>query len=88
MTLDQQDALYREGIALMEVSLRGEGGRWPQEFIMRHFAYLHLEPKQRAIAALYADLAKAVVLSIEPAEERTVALRKLLESRDAALRAA
>lgn len=70
------------------------------EHIMQFFAYEHLPPKLQAISKPFCELARAIVG--EPAgeplvtglagalprnAERTVALRKLLEAKDAAVRA-
>jgi hypothetical protein len=62
------------------------------EHIMQFFAYLHLPPKLQEVARPFCELAKTLVdpdgqpLPRNP--ERTVALRKLLEAKDAAVRAA
>lgn len=51
------------------------------------FEYGHLPPGLQAISARFADLARGLVADLEPGPERTVALRKLLEAKDAAVRA-
>lgn len=58
-----------------------------QEHIMQFFAYSHLPPDKQAISMRFAQLAHAIVESTPRNPERTVALRKLLESKDAAVRA-
>jgi hypothetical protein len=66
--------------------------------IMQFFAYEHLPEKLQAISKPFGDLAKALVgVNANPENgipalvprnaERTVALRKLLEAKDAAVRA-
>ena len=68
--------------------------------ILRFFAYEHLPPKLQAISKPFADLARAIVgdergmpagtsteFPIQRNPERIVALRKLLEAKDAAVRA-
>lgn len=63
----------------------------PQESdleIMRWFGYDHLPPHLQAVSRPYADLAQALTASIPHSQELAVALRKLLESKDAAVRAA
>lgn len=57
------------------------------EHIMQFFAYEHLKPELQAISKPFADLAEKVVMDISRNPERTVALRKLLEAKDAAVRA-
>ena len=55
--------------------------------IMKFFAYAHLPEKLQAISRPFADLADTL-MSLPSSAERDVALRKLLESKDAAVRAA
>lgn len=57
------------------------------ERMLRWFAYEHLPPNLRGVSASFADLAREVCDRCEPGPERTVALRKLLEAKDAAVRA-
>lgn len=71
----------------------------PPDHIMQFFTYEHLPPKLQAVSKPFCDLARILVAegemptgtSIEfplPRNpERTVALRKLLEAKDAAVRA-
>jgi hypothetical protein len=54
--------------------------------IMQFFAYEHLQPEQKRIAKGFHDFADQVVKHLPQCPERTVALRKLLESKDAAVR--
>ncbi|UAW08076.1 hypothetical protein [Myxococcus phage Mx4 ts27htf-1hrm-1] len=74
----------------------------PTEHILQFFDYSHLSPERQAVSKAFADLAHALVYGDNAPEagnvtlggplprnpERTVALRKLLESKDAAVRAA
>ena len=55
--------------------------------MLKWFAYSHLPEHLRQVSAPFGELAARVVESIEPGPERTVALRKLLEAKDAAVRA-
>lgn len=73
------------------------------EHIMQFFAYAHLPPNLQAVSKPFCELAKAIVGEVPWPEtaittasgtpgiarnpERTVALRKLLEAKDAAVRA-
>lgn len=57
------------------------------EHILQFFAYDHLPPKLAEISRPFCELAKSIVETIPRNPERTVALRKLLESKDAAVRA-
>ena len=56
------------------------------EHIMQFFAYDHLPADKQAISRPFGELA-AVVMTLPRNPERTVALRKLLEAKDAAVRA-
>lgn len=55
---------------------------------MKFFEYEHLPPKLREVSEPFWSLALFVESSFPRSAERTVALRKLLESKDAAVRAA
>ena len=59
-----------------------------QDDILRFFKYGHLPVHLQVRSKPWADLARHVVESVPPGPERTVALRKLLEGKDAAVRAA
>jgi hypothetical protein len=73
----------------------------PIEHIMQFFAYEHLPPHLQAVSRPFCELANAIANGPTEAEsrahmlvgplprnpERTVALRKLLEAKDAAVRA-
>lgn len=58
------------------------------EPMMRYFTYSHLPGELQRISKLFHVTALAVVLAMPRSAERTVALRKLLEAKDAAVRAA
>lgn len=58
------------------------------EPIMQFFTFDHLPPKLREASEPFAMLARRVVASTPRDAERSVALRKLLEGKDAAVRAA
>lgn len=58
------------------------------EHIVQFFAFSHLPPHLQAISKPFSDLADQIVATLPKNPERTVALRKLLESKDAAVRAA
>ena len=57
--------------------------------IMRFFAFGHLpEGSMRDTSVLFYDLARTLEHTLRNSDEKDVALRKLLESKDAAVRAA
>lgn len=56
------------------------------EHIVQFFAYAHLPPPLQAVSKPFGDLANEL-LRLPQNPERTVALRKLLEAKDAAVRA-
>ena len=58
------------------------------EPILQFFEYAHLKEPLQAISKPFNELAKRIVDALPCNPERTVALRKLLEAKDAAVRAA
>lgn len=57
------------------------------EHIAQFFAFAHLPPHLQAVSAQFALVAANIVRDLPRNPERTVALRKLLEAKDAAVRA-
>lgn len=57
------------------------------EPILQFFAYSHLPEHLQEVSKPFGDLATKIVESLPRNPERTVALRKLLEAKDAAVRA-
>jgi hypothetical protein len=57
------------------------------DHIMQFFSYEHLPAHLQEVSKPFCDLAKAISETLPRNPERTVALRKLLESKDAAVRA-
>ncbi len=58
-----------------------------QEHILQFFAYEHLPPHLQAVSKPFGELAITVLMGLPRNPERTAALRKLLEAKDAAVRA-
>lgn len=57
------------------------------EHILQFFAFSHLPPALQAVSQPFSALADKIMEDIPRNPERTVALRKLLEAKDAAVRA-
>jgi len=57
------------------------------DHILRYFHYRHLPDVLQAASKPFCDLAAHIVRTLPRNPERTVALRKLLEAKDAAVRA-
>ncbi len=55
--------------------------------IIQFFAYAHLPAHLQEVSRPFGELAELIVSTLPRNPERTVALRKLLESKDAAVRA-
>ena len=55
--------------------------------ILKWFEYKHLPEHLQHVSQIFGELAKQIVAEIEAGTERSVALRKLLEAKDAAVRA-
>jgi hypothetical protein len=58
-----------------------------QEHIAQFFDYEHLPAHLQAVSAPFCELAWQIMETLPRNPERTVALRKLIESKDAAVRA-
>ena len=56
--------------------------------IMRYFAYDHLPENLQQFSKPFCDLAEHIEEILLPGPEKSTALRKLLEAKDAAVRAA
>lgn len=59
-----------------------------REHILQFFEFGHLSPPLQEVSAPFCALAEEMVRCLPRNPERTVALRKLLEAKDAAVRAA
>lgn len=57
------------------------------ERMMKWFEFAHLPAHLQETSVRFWDIACQLVVTIEPGPERTVAFRKLLEAKDAAVRA-
>jgi hypothetical protein len=55
--------------------------------MLKWFRYAHLPGHLQAVSKPFGELAATICETVEPGPERTVALRKLLEAKDAAVRA-
>lgn len=58
-----------------------------KEHILQFFAYGHLPQRLQDVSRPFGDLAATMVETLPRNPERTAALRKLLEAKDAAVRA-
>lgn len=58
------------------------------EPMLRWFAYTHLPADLRPVSQPFSELAHQIATNLPRTPERTVALRKLLEAKDAAVRCA
>ena len=58
-----------------------------EERMLKWFEFSHLPEHLQSVSAGFCDLACSLCAIVEPGPERTVALRKLLEAKDAAVRA-
>lgn len=57
------------------------------EPLLQFFAFDHLRDDLRAVSQPFGELAQQIVATLPRNPERTVALRKLLEAKDCAVRA-
>lgn len=59
----------------------------PAEPILQFFEFKHLPEHLQAVSRGFGEMAQTIVTMLPRNPERTVALRKLLEAKDAAVRA-
>lgn len=59
----------------------------PREYLSQFFAYEHLPPHLQAVSKPFGELSQKIIAELPSNPERTTALRKLLESKDCAVRA-
>ena len=55
--------------------------------LLQFFAYEHLPPHLQQVSKPFGDMARALAADLPANAESTTALRKLLEAKDAAVRA-
>ena len=55
--------------------------------MLQFFTYEHLKPELQTTSRVFSELAHYIVEELPQNPERTVALRKLLEAKDCAVRA-
>jgi hypothetical protein len=55
--------------------------------MMQFFSYEHLKPELRTVSEPFYHMAVSIMLTLPENAERTMALRKLLEAKDCAVRA-
>ena len=58
-----------------------------KDYLLQFFAYSHLPEHLQAVSQPFCELANKIVGELPSNPERTVALRKLLEAKDCAVRA-
>jgi hypothetical protein len=58
-----------------------------QDPIMQFFGFAHLRPDLQTVSRPFCELALLIVNTLPRNPERTVALRKLMEAKDCAVRA-
>lgn len=58
----------------------------PRDRMLQFFVWEHLPERLQEVSKPFQDLALAIVKTLPANPERTVALRKLLEAKDAAVR--
>lgn len=82
-----KDVLFIAVVKAVTAAPAAPGAR-QAESILQFFAYEHLPEKLKIVSAPFFEMAARIVGTLPGCAERTVALRKLLEAKDAAVRAA
>lgn len=72
----------------IDIQTTPEGRLRDKEPIEQFFAFAHLPPAMQEVSRPFGEIAARIIDTLPRNAERTVALRKLLEAKDAAVRAA
>ncbi len=72
----------------MDPKLDEYGMKEEPSLILRYFVFLHLPENLQKVSSPFSDLAWKIEKMLPPGPEKSTALRKLLEAKDAAVRAA
>lgn len=89
MSEDKSAATPTDDVGAL-ISKEAADTQWPPvpaDRMLQFFAYAHLPAKLSMVSKPFCDLAEYVVATVPMNPERTVALRKLLEAKDCAVRA-
>lgn len=70
-----------------EIEQKNANGGMRTDYLIQFFAYEHLPPHLQEVSKPFGELAQEIVDTLPSNPERTVALRKLLEAKDCAVRA-
>ena len=65
-----------------------ENGAGDREHILQFFEFAHLPEDRQLVSKPFCELAHSIIASVPRNPERTAGLRKLLEAKDAIVRAA
>ena len=57
-------------------------------YVLQFFTYEHLPPHLKVVSKPFSELADLLVANTDPSPEQSAGLRKLLEAKDCAVRAA
>lgn len=66
--------------------MSAQGGGIKHDYLLQYFDYGHLKPELQEISKPFGELAQQL-MALPANPERTMALRKLLEAKDCAVRA-
>ncbi len=77
---------WTDAIGCKEFELR-KGGLMNTDYLLQFFTYAHLPERLQAVSKPFGMLAEQIMADLPANPERTVALRKLLEAKDCAVRA-
>jgi hypothetical protein len=91
MSTEKETAMTDANTASASGIHPGPEGFTPEQMqtdpILRFFHFAHLPPQLRQASVKFYELASHIIATTPRNAERTVALRKLLEAKDAAVRA-
>lgn len=84
MNFTMLDDIYN--VLKQEANMPAADGGIRHDYLMQFFSYEHLKPELQEISKPFGELA-LTVMQLPSNAERTMALRKLLEAKDCAVRA-
>ncbi len=88
-TAEEMQSEFQKNVA-RDIARRleaSEQSKNSEDLMLKWFAFDHLADPLREVSIWFSTLAQRIVSNVDAGPERTVALRKLLEAKDAAVRA-
>lgn len=85
--LDQLEKMHPAADEIRIKTMKDAVAAAPVDRMSQFFEFAHLPPHLQAVSKPFGELAAQIIATLPSNAERTVALRKLLEAKDCAVRA-